>query len=81
MVTVGMAGIAHTSFTLSNDMLLAKLAAVCEDFARYGHATLERDKHVHILELTRRLPSKSVQVNAIKTVPVTLAAPGHSALS
>lgn len=66
MVTVGMAGIAHTNLTLSKDMLLAKLAAVCEDSARYGHATLERDKHTNILELTRLLPSKSVQVRCHK---------------
>lgn len=46
------AGITHTrpSFTLSENMLLAKLAAVAEDLARYSHATLERDKPTDILK-------------------------------
>lgn len=66
MVAVGMADTAHTNFTLSTDILLAKLAAVCEDSARYGPTTLERDRHTNILELTKLLPSKSVQVRCHK---------------
>lgn len=54
MVTVGTAH-SSPSFSLSDNTLLGKTTAVCEDLARYGHAVLGRDKHECILELNQAL--------------------------
>lgn len=63
MVTVG---IVRTSprLTLPDVMLLARPAAICDDYNRYGPATQERGKKpTQILELTRLLPLKFVKIS------------------
>nr|XP_060512673.1 Golgi-associated RAB2 interactor protein 6 [Panthera onca] len=63
MVTVG---IVRTSphLTLPDVMLLARPAAMCDDYNRYGPATPEtRYKPTQILELTRLLPLKFVTIS------------------
>ncbi|XP_014926337.1 Golgi-associated RAB2 interactor protein 6 [Acinonyx jubatus] len=62
MVTVG---IVRTSphLTLPDVMLLARPAAMCDDYNRYGPATPEKGyKPTQILELTRLLPLKFVTI-------------------
>ncbi|KAM4881547.1 Golgi-associated RAB2 interactor protein 6 isoform 1-T1 [Thomomys bottae] len=62
MVTVGIVR-TSPSLTLPDVMLLARPAAVCEDYARYTLVTQERDKkHAQTLELTRLLPLKFVKI-------------------
>ncbi|XP_007472220.1 PREDICTED: LOW QUALITY PROTEIN: family with sequence similarity 71, member C [Lipotes vexillifer] len=63
MVTVG---IVCTSLrlTLPDVILLARPAAICDDYNRYSPATQERGKKpTQILELTRLLPLKSVKIS------------------
>ncbi|XP_019665749.1 protein FAM71C [Ailuropoda melanoleuca] len=63
MVTVG---IVRTSphLTLPDVMLLARPAAICDDYNRYGPATQEKVyKPTQILELTRLFPLKFVTIS------------------
>ncbi|XP_032272791.1 protein FAM71C [Phoca vitulina] len=63
MVTVG---IVRTSphLTLPDVMLLARPAAICDDYNRYGPATQGKDyKSTQILELTRLFPLKFVTIS------------------
>ncbi|XP_020009194.2 Golgi-associated RAB2 interactor protein 6 [Castor canadensis] len=62
MVTVGIVR-TSPSLTLPDVMLLARPAAISDDYARCGLATQERGKkHAQILELTRLLPLKFVKI-------------------
>lgn len=76
MVTVH---ITHTSpsSTLSDNVMLAKPAAATEDAAGDGHATLERDEPIDILELTKLLLLKSVQTILHLNSPSDACSPSH----